>query len=166
MARLIAFAGLSGTGKSSIARGLAREIGAVWLRIDSIEQAIRESGVVLGIMDAAGYRAAYAVAQDNLRLGRDVIGDSVNPWMLSRNAWRDAGLLAGAHVVEVETICTDVEEHRRRVEIRGSEVAGLILPDWRAVIGRDYHPWDRDHLTIDTAGRSIDVCVKLVLAAL
>jgi predicted kinase len=38
MARLIAFAGLSGTGKSSIARGLASEIGAVWLWIDSIEQ--------------------------------------------------------------------------------------------------------------------------------
>jgi predicted kinase len=166
MARLIAFAGLSGTGKSSIARGLASEIGAVWLRIDSIEQAIRESGVAHGIMDDAGYRAAYAVAQDNLRLGRDVIGDSVNPWMLTRNAWRDAGLRAGAHIVEVEIVCTDVEEHRRRVETRESEVAGLILPDWRAVIGRDYHPWDRDHLTIDTAGRSVDACVKLVLAAL
>ena len=43
---------------------------------------------------------------------------------------------------------------------------GLILPDWPAVIGRDYHPWDRDHLTIDTAGRSIADCVKLVLAAI
>jgi predicted kinase len=80
MATLIVFAGLSGSGKSSIARGLAKEIGAVWLRIDSIEQAIKESGVVPRAMDDVGYRAAYAVAQDNLHLGRDVIGDSVNPW--------------------------------------------------------------------------------------
>jgi len=166
MARLIVFAGLAGSGKSSIARRLAMETGAVWLRIDSIEQAIRESGVAPGTMDDAGYRAAYAIAEDNLRLGRDVIGDSVNPWMLTRNAWREAGLRAGAHVVEVETICTDKEEHKRRVETRKSEVAGLILPDWHAVIRRDYHPWDRDHLTVDTAGRSIDACVKLVLAAL
>jgi predicted kinase len=166
MPTLIVFAGRSGSGKSAIARELARETGAVWLRVDSIEQAIRESGAVLGLLDDAGYRAAYAVAQDNLRLGRDVIGDSVNPWMLSRNAWRNAGLEAGARVVEVEILCSDLVEHRRRVETRASEVPGLVLPDWQATIGRDYHPWDRDHLTIDTAGRSIAACVEMVRAAL
>ena len=63
-----------------------------------------------GSLDDAGYRAAYAVAQNNLRLGRDVIGDSVNPWMLTRNAWRDVGLRVGAQVSsEVETVCTDLE---------------------------------------------------------
>ena len=166
MNRLIVFAGLSGSGKSSIARGLAKEMGGVWLRVDSLEQAIRESGVVPGSLDDAGYRAAYAVAQDNLRLGHDVIGDSVNPWMLTRNAWRDAGLRVGARVIEVETLCTDLEEHRRRVETRTNEVPGLVLPDWQAVIGRDYHRWDRNHLVIDTAGRSVASCIELVLAAL
>lgn len=166
MTRLIVFAGLPGSGKSSIARGLAKEIGAVWLRVDSVEQAIRESGVVAASLDDAGYRAAYAVAQDNLRLGRDVIGDSVNPWMLTRNAWRDSGVHASARVVEVETLCTDLDEHRRRIETRAGEVPGLILPDWPAVVARDYHPWDRDHLTIDTAGRSVTTCIALVLAAL
>jgi predicted kinase len=166
MAMLIVFAGLPGTGKSSIARRLASIAGAVWLRIDSIEQAIRESGAVPGSLDDAGYRAAYAVAEDNLRLGRDVIGDSVNPWMLTRNAWRDAGLRAGAQVVEAEIICTDIEEHRRRVESRTSETPGPILPDWQAAIGRDYQPWDRDRLIVDTAGRGVAACVDLVLAAL
>lgn len=166
MAVLIVFSGLPGSGKSSIARELAREIGVFWLRIDSIEQAIRESALAPGSVDDAGYRAAYAVAEDNLRLGRDVIGDSVNGWMLTRNAWRDVGVRAGAHIVEVETICSDIEEHRRRIETRVSEVSGLILPDWRAVIGRDYHPWDRDHLTIETAGRSIEDCARLVRAAM
>ena len=166
MTRLIVFAGLPGTGKSSIARGLAKRLGAVWLRIDSIEQAIRESAIAPESVEDAGYRAAYAVAGDNLRLGRDVIGDSVNGWMLTRNAWRDVGLRTGAQVVEVEIQCTDRDEHRRRVEARASEVPGLILPDWRAVIERDYHAWDRDRVTIDTAGRSIAACIELVLAAL
>jgi predicted kinase len=153
------FGGLSGTGKSTIARSLAREAGAIWLRIDSIEQAIRDSRVLI---DDAGYRAAYAVAEDNLRLGLTVIGDSVNPWMLTRNAWRDAGLRAGAEVVEVEIICSDKEEHRRRVETRLSDVSGLILPDWEETINRDYHPWDREHVVVDTAGRSVSDCVALI----
>jgi predicted kinase len=166
MATLIVFSGLSASGKSSIARALAQRTGAVWLRIDSIEQAIRDSGMVPGSLDDAGYRAAYAVAEDNLRLGHDVIGDSVNPWMLTRDAWRGVGMRAGARVMEVETVCSDEEEHRRRVEARENEVTGLILPNWQAVIGRDYHAWDRDHVTVDTAKRSVATCVELILAAI
>ena len=166
MATLIVFSGLSASGKSSIARALAQRTGAVWLRIDSIEQAIRDSGMVPGSLDDAGYRAAYAVAEDNLRLGHDVIGDSVNPWMLTRDAWRGVGMRAGARVMEVETVCSDEEEHRRRVEAREKEVTGLILPNWQAVIGRDYHAWDRDHVTVDTAKRSVATCVELILAAI
>lgn len=106
MATLIVFSGLPGTGKSSLAKALAQKTGAVWLRVDSVEQAIRESGVVPGSLDDAGYRVLYALAYDNLLLGRDVISDSVNPWMLTRNAWRDVGLRAEAKVVEVEVIDT------------------------------------------------------------
>jgi predicted kinase len=166
MATLIAFGGLPGTGKSSIARELARQSGGFWLRIDSIEQAILESGIVTGSVDDAGYRAAYAVAEDNLRLGRDVIGDSVNGWPETRDAWRSAALRSRARCIEVEVICSDLREHRRRVETRNSEVPGLILPDWQAVISRDYQPWSRDHLTVDTAGRSVEDSVIRVRAAI
>ena len=162
--RLIVLAGLPATGKSSIARELARATGALWLRVDSIEQAIRDAGAEDPA--DAGYRAGYAVAQDNLRLGRDVIADSVNPWMLTRDAWRDAGLKAGAEVIEVEIICSDPAEHRTRVETRASEVPGLVLPDWTAVTGRDYHPWDREHIVVDTAGRALADSVAAALAAL
>jgi predicted kinase len=44
MATLIVFSGLPASGKSSIARALAQKTGAIWLRKDSIEQAIRDSG--------------------------------------------------------------------------------------------------------------------------
>jgi adenylylsulfate kinase-like enzyme len=39
---LIILGGLPGTGKTVIARELARQLGAIYLRIDSIEQVIRD----------------------------------------------------------------------------------------------------------------------------
>ena len=102
----------------------------------------------------------------NLRLGRIVIGDSVNPWQLTRDAWRDVGQRAGVRIVEIEVVCSDVGEHRRRVENRVNDVPGLVLPDWSAVIRRDYHAWNREHVVVDTASRSVQDCLAQIRAAL
>lgn len=166
MALLIILSGLPGSGKSAIARGLAQRTGAVWLRVDSIEQAIRDSGVVEGALDDVGYRAAYAVAEDNLRLGRDVIGDCVNPWGLTRDAWRDTGLRSGAAVLDVEIVCSDRQEHRRRVENRSVDIPGLRLPSWAEVVARDYHPWERQVLVVDTSLHDVADCVAIIAGAL
>jgi len=166
MALLIAFAGLPGSGKSAVARELALRTGAIWLRLDSIEQAIKDSGVVPGDLRDAGYRAAQAVAADNLRLGRDVVADCVNDWKIARDGWQAVGLRAGVEVVWVEIVCSDPVEHRRRVETRVSQVPDLELPDWQAVIEREYHDWDRERLTVDTAGRDASASVEIVLGFL
>ncbi|SKA05498.1 AAA family ATPase [Consotaella salsifontis] len=163
---LIAFSGLPGTGKSTISRALARGIGAAWLRIDSIEQAIRDADVVTGSLNDAGYRAAGSVAEDNLRLGLTVVADCVNPWMETRNYWRSLALDAGVGVLEVEIVCSDRAEHRRRVEKRRGEVPGLCLPSWSDVLARDYRPWERPCLVVDTARRDITGCVAAIRAEL
>jgi predicted kinase len=152
---LIIFGGLPGVGKTAIAAELARLIGAVHLRVDSIEQAIRASGAVSQPLDDAGYLVAYAVAGDNLRIGRTVIADSVNPLHLTREAWAGVASRARVRAVEIEVTCSDVNEHRRRVETRTTDIPGLKLPTWEEVVGREYHPWDRAHLVIDTAGRTV-----------
>jgi predicted kinase len=159
--KLIVLSGLPGVGKSTLARELARDLRAVWLRIDSIEQGIRASGVVKGSLDDAGYRAAHAIAADNLRLGHTVVADSVNPWDLTRDAWRDVGLAAGAAVIEVELVCSDAAQHRARLENR----TGFPLR-WDDVASRDYRPWLRQPLRIDTAGRSVAESVEDLRAAL
>ncbi len=166
MARLIVLAGLPGSGKSTLAREVARRIGAIWLRIDSMDQAIWASGTAPADLRDWTYRAAQAIAEDNLRLGLDVIGDCVNDWKEVRDRWQDVGLRAGAEVVWLEIVCTDPVEHQRRIETRVSDVPGLILPDWRAVTAREYHPWDRDHLTIDTAQQTISESIEIILTAL
>ena len=84
---LIVLSGLPGTGKTTIARKLAIVLAAVYLRIDSIEQSIRDAGRPV---EGERYSVAHAVAEDNLRLGRIVVADCVNPWALTRCEWRVA----------------------------------------------------------------------------
>ena len=146
-------------GKAAIAVGLARDTGAVHLRIDTIEQALRKSGI--SISGPEGYEVGYAVAEDNLRLGHTVIADPVNPIELTRTAWRDVALRAGAPFMEIEVVCSDPEEHRRRVESREPDIDGHELPTWDEVCAREYEPWEAD-IVIDTAGRGVGECVAEV----
>jgi predicted kinase len=160
---LIVLSGLPGVGKTTIARALAARIGAVHIRIDSIEDALRQSATSVEPMNDAGYVVGYAVAEDNLRLGLTVIADSVNPWPETRDAWAAAAARAGVGAAEVEIICSDRDEHRRRVELRlHAEGSG---PSWHDVVTRDYRPWNRGRLIVDTAGRSTAECVTAVEAA-
>jgi predicted kinase len=158
---LIIFAGLPGVGKTAVARELG-QIGATYLRIDSIEQAIRSSPAGSQTGAEAGYRVAYALAGDNLRLGRKVVADSVNPLRLTRNAWVELANAAGARAAKVEVRCSDTKEHRRRVETRIADISGLRLPTWDEVVSREYHPWDRDPFVLDTAGQTVAQATRKV----
>ena len=154
---LLIFGGLPAAGKTAIATGLARGINAVHLRIDSIEQALRNSKVA--ISGPEGYAVAYAIAEDNLRLGRTVIADSVNPVEVTRAAWRKVAQRAGKRCIEIEIVCSDQAEHRRRVELRIADIAGHQLPTWHEVCDREYEPWEAG-VVIDTAGQHIEASVS------
>ena len=130
-----------------------------------MDQAIWASGTAPNDLRDWTYRAAQAVAADNLGLGRDVIADCVNDWQEARDGWQESGARQGAEVFWLEIVCTDPVEHRRRIETRTTDIPGLVLPDWQAVNAREYHAWNCDHLTVDTAHRSLDECVQAVLSA-
>jgi len=165
-ALLIVFAGLPGAGKTTLSRDLARELGAVHLRIDTIECALRAALPADHPLDDLGYRAAYAVAEDNLRLGRSVVADSVNPLQITRDAWHAVARRAGVRVVDVEVVCSDSSEHRRRVETRAADIAGHRLPTWQEVVEREYHAWTKPRIVIETAGKSTAEALSVLRSAL
>ena len=162
--RLYIFSGLPGAGKTSLARQLAQHLGAVYLRIDTVEQALRD---LCGVkVEGEGYRLSYRLAADNLNLGLSVVADSCNPIELTRLEWRRVAEDTGAVAVDIEVICSDRSEHRRRVETRQVDVPGLAVPSWEAVVAREYHPWTTERILIETAGRELNRCLKQLVDAL
>lgn len=164
---MIILGGLPGSGKTALARVLAQRLhaihrGGVHLRVDAIEQALVAAGQKPGAM---GYGIAQRLAVQNLRNGLCVIADSVNPVAASRAGWRAAATEAGVAFLEVEVICSNAAEHRRRVEARAADIPGHRLPTWADVMARDYEPWDAA-LVIDTAGLSIEDAAAQVIARL
>lgn len=143
---------------------LASTVGAAHLRIDTIEQALRD--VCRLNVEDEGYRLAYRVAGDILRAKVSVVADSCNPVESSRQAWGKVALDSGATYVNIEVVCSDTEEHRRRIEHRTSTVPGLRLPTWPEVVGREYHDWKTERLLLDTAGRSAAECLETLLGHL
>jgi predicted kinase len=163
-ANLYIFSGLPGTGKTTLSQLLARRVGAAYLRIDTIEQALRELCSI--DVQSEGYRLAYRVASDILKRDVSVVADSCNPIELTRREWEQVALDSGVRYVNIEVICSDAQEHRRRVEARISDVPRLRLPTWQEVQSREYHDWTGERIVLDTSRRSEVECIEELLTKL
>jgi predicted kinase len=148
---LVVFGGLPGSGKTSIARRIADELAATFLRIDSIEVAIQRWGVDISNSPVA-YSVGNAVAADQLRGGRSVVVDAVNPIAAARAGWTELadGFEVPCRLVQVT--CSDPVEHRRRVETRVPDIPGHVVPTWAEVLALAYEPWIEPHLSVDNVG--------------
>lgn len=165
MAILFSLSGLPGVGKTTIARALSKQINAVHLRVDSVETAMKNSILKIYPPEDAGYLAVAAVAKDNLVLGLDVIADTVNPLEVSRQLWADTAEAVNAKLMNIEIVCSDMLEHRRRVESRISDIQGHTVPSWEKVATRHYESWTQERLTLDTGKFSVSECISKILDA-
>jgi hypothetical protein len=95
-----------------------------------------------------------------------VVADAVNALKIARDGWRDVAARASVRMVEVEVVCSDAAEHRRRVEARSADIPGLRLPTWQDVLARPYEAYDRPRIVVDTASDGVDKLVDALVAAL
>ena len=151
---LFIFSGLPASGKSTLAKLIAKEYNAIYLRIDTVEQGLRD--LCNWEVQGEGYELSYRIASDNLRLGQNVVSDSCNPVNFTRQEWENVAKENGSAFINIEVLCSNKEEHRKRIEARKSDVKGLKLPDWEDVENREYHLWKSERITIDTANKSIE----------
>jgi predicted kinase len=122
--QLIVFAGLPGTGKTSLARAVARELRAVYLDKDTLRDAVVAVGRELKLEQAAelarplAYALLVDLARDNLSLGLPVVLDSPARYSAYREQVEQLARNQKAELKLIECICTDESQLRERVERR------------------------------------------------
>ncbi|MFI9387978.1 AAA family ATPase [Kutzneria sp. NPDC052558] len=162
---LTVIGGLPATGKTTVSTALARATRASYLRVDTVEATIVRHSELTHPLGVVGYAVAHSLALEQLRLGLDVVVECVNALAVIRDGWVDTAKEAGAGLLEVELVCSDVPAHRRRIATREVDIPDLPLPSWAEVQARAYEPWDRDHLVLDTAVVSVDAAVTTIQRA-
>ena len=128
---LFVFSGLPGSGKSTLAKAIVVRTKSIYLRVDTIEQGIRD--LCNYNVQGEGYRLSYRIAKENLIIGNSVVSDSCNPWELTRNEWKNLAIESNVKYINIEVMCSDKIEHKRRVETRKCEIEGLKLPTWEEI---------------------------------
>lgn len=136
---LCVVAGRAGTGKTTLASGLARTFGACYLRVDAVETALQRTGVLVG---PGGYAVAHELAVSNLLIGVPVVVDAVHPVPEARQGWAATAARANARLIVLETSLPDEREHRRRVQQRAADIPGHQVPTWAEVQGDGWVSWD------------------------
>ncbi|SBT48631.1 AAA family ATPase [Micromonospora narathiwatensis] len=147
---LVAFAGLPGVGKSTLAVRVGAALRAPVLPVDPVERALGRYGLVGDVPGTAAYGAVAGLAEVQLGLGLSVVVDAVNPVASARGLWHDLAVRAGVPLRVIEVHCGDEAEHRRRVE---SRLPDEHLPTWEQTLVRraEYEPIIGPRLVVDTA---------------
>lgn len=167
--RLVVLSGLPGVGKTSIADAVAARTGSVHLSIDEVEESILACGLPRGWqVGVAAYEATRAMAEQNLRLGHDIIVDAVNDSEEARQTWRTAASRTGAHLKFVCLVIADAQEHGRRLSGRDRGLVFVGEPTWADVERRraDFAAWSDEVLEFDTAARTVDEVSEAITARL
>ncbi|MGE0796181.1 MAG: AAA family ATPase [Microbacteriaceae bacterium] len=162
--RLILVGGLPGTGKSTVAAGLAARLGAPGLRSDEIRKellGVDRSSRATASYGTGAYDAATTAATYDAMLGRAAAllrgGESV----VLDATWMDAGLRQRAGAVALDTVADlteircvlppDVAADRMRARLSDGQDPSDATPEIAATMAEADDGW-RGDLVIDTSG--------------
>lgn len=153
--KLIVFSGLPGTGKSTLAETVAKDLGVPVFAKDWLEATLVRSGLRASSEDKplgfAGYELLTILAKRQLMLRQSAILDSVAASQTIRRSWRQLAERYGADYRVVECICSDESLHRARLKGRQRNIPGWHELEWSEVerVRQVYSPWEGERLILD-----------------
>lgn len=136
----VSITGLQGTGKTTLAEALGVALDAVVLSRDPLMDVLFAGGVPPECDDASGvkgigqlgYELQTALLREQLRMGHSVVLECVVGWDV-RAEWEQVAHDQGARFWLVDTVCSDIEVHRRRFVERGVTQRGDWVLAWETV---------------------------------
>ena len=153
--KLIIFSGLPGTGKSTLAEAVGKELSIPVFARDWLEATLLRCGLQSTKEDKslswAGYELMTVLAERQLILGQSVILDSVAGTETIRSRWHQLSRQYGADWRVVECIGSDEALHRSQLKVRKRNIPGWHELEWSDVekVKQYYQPWNDERLKLD-----------------
>ncbi len=149
---LVLVCGLPATGKSTIARNIAKRLRAAHLNTDAIRKRLIDSPKYTKEEKALVYKVMLLVAEYLLRSDRNVVIDGTFYRRGFRGQVYNISKRTGARLALVECKSPD-ESIKRRMERRARRKNQLSDADYKIYkkIKIDFEPIKRDHLVLDTS---------------
>jgi predicted kinase len=153
--KLIVFSGLPGTGKSTLAEAIGRELGIPvfakdWLEATLIRSELKPMNEEKSL-GFAGYELLTVLAARQMILGQSVILDSVAASKTIRNTWHRLSDQYNADWRVIERVCSDESLHRSRLKDRKRYIPGWQELEWSEVerMKHYYVAWEGERLILD-----------------
>ncbi|MBL8160736.1 MAG: ATP-binding protein [Anaerolineae bacterium] len=160
---LILFAGMPGSGKTTLARMVSRRLGVPAFAKDRVQRVLRDHHLA-DASSGDGYYIILDLADEQLSLGLSVILDATFPLDHFRTVASEIAARHQARFCAIYCYCSDDAVWRDRMTNRVQYVPGWKPVGWDDVQRmRDYYqPWDDNALFVDSL-RSPEENLPMVL---